>query len=66
MFIKNITKIKKAAAKVNGKYGYVKADGKEIIPCVYDNAGFFSEGIACVKENDKHSYKQIPRTRSLP
>ena len=26
VFIKNITKIKKAAAKVNGKYGYVKAE----------------------------------------
>ena len=30
-FIKNITKIKKVAAKVNGKYGYIQTETAEAI-----------------------------------
>ena len=32
----------------NGKFGYADASGKVIIPCKYDNALDFSEGLAAV------------------
>ena len=41
-----------AIVKVNDKYGYVHADGKEIPP-VYQEARFFSDGLAAVKADNK-------------
>ena len=30
----------------NGKHGHIDISGKEIIPCIYDEGNYFSEGIA--------------------
>lgn len=38
------------------KYGYINGLGQEIIPCQYDNARDFSEGLACVKQDHKYGY----------
>ncbi|MDR1459137.1 MAG: WG repeat-containing protein [Bacteroidales bacterium] len=40
----------------NGKYGYVDKTGKEVIPCKYDEVGFFSEGFALVRISGKYGY----------
>jgi serine/threonine protein kinase len=39
-----------------GKYGYVDANGKKIIPLKYDKAEEFSDGLALVKLSNKYSY----------
>ena len=39
-----------------GKYGIIDKTCKEIVPCKYDDATSFSEGIACVKLNGKWGY----------
>lgn len=43
-----------AAVIKNGKWGYINSDGEEVIPCKYEGASPFSEGLACVyvSEND--------------
>ncbi len=43
MFIKNVTRIKKVAAKINGKYGYIETPVAEAIICACEeilNGGF--------------------------
>lgn len=41
----------------NEKWGYIDTEGKEIIPCQYDDAFSFSEGLASVKgENGRYGY----------
>ena len=39
--------------KRDGKYGYLDNNGKEIIPCQYDNAGMFKDSRAYVSRNGK-------------
>ena len=39
--------------KRNGKHGAVDITGKEIIPCIYDDGCYFSEGLAAECLNDK-------------
>ena len=41
--------------KFNGKYGYVSG-GKLVIPCQFDDARSFSEGLAAVKKGGKWGY----------
>ena len=36
--------------QLHGKYGYC-ANGKEVIPCIYDDAGDFKNGVATVKKD---------------
>ncbi len=38
------------------KYGLVSKKGKILCDCKYDEMGFFSEGIAVVKQGDKYGY----------
>ena len=38
------------------KYGYIDKSGNEIIPCVFEYAGDFSEGVACVRKDGKYGY----------
>ncbi len=40
----------------NGKWGYINAEFREVIPCVYDEVKYFSEGVARVKRNEKWGY----------
>ena len=42
-----------ALVRKNGKYGFVDDKGKEIIPCIYDDANSFSEGYATVVKDEK-------------
>ena len=39
--------------KQNDKWGYVNTKGEIAIPCVYDDANYFFEGLAKVKQNGK-------------
>ncbi|MDR2027184.1 MAG: WG repeat-containing protein [Prevotellaceae bacterium] len=43
----------RARVGLNGKYGYIDKNGKEIIPLKYNNAGRSSEGLFPVKLNGK-------------
>ena len=51
---------KKAADEIlnveNGKYGYVNTKGEVVVPCIYDNTWWFSEGFARVEQNDKSGF----------
>ena len=38
------------------KYGFIDKSGNEVVPCVYDNAMDYSNGLAGVKVNDKWGY----------
>ncbi len=40
----------------NKKAGFIDRTGKEIIPCKYDNAGSFSEGLVIVVLNNQFGY----------
>ena len=39
-----------APIKQNGKWGYINTKGEVVIPCIYDAAWPFSEGLATVKK----------------
>ncbi len=41
---------------LSGKWGYVDAQGNTVIPCKYDDAWSFSEGLAAVKLNGKWGF----------
>lgn len=43
----------RARIKRNEMYGYIDCNGNEIIPCIYDDANDFRNGIAIVKLKDK-------------
>ena len=46
-----------AKVKLNGKYGYIDRNGKEIIPLKYDDAAIFDlRGLARVKLNGKYGF----------
>lgn len=40
----------------SGKVGYTDTTGKEIIPCIYDYADCFKDGLAKVELNNKTFY----------
>lgn len=39
--------------KRNGKHGHIDLQGREIIPCLYDEGNYFSEGVAAECLNEK-------------
>ena len=39
-----------------GKWGYIDKTGREVIPCKYDNAWSFCEGLVVVMKSDKYGY----------
>ena len=41
---------------INVKYGFVNKNGEVVIPCKYDEARSFSEGIAAVRLGDKWGF----------
>lgn len=56
----NIAPFKDGLARVantNRKWGYLNTKGDEVIPCIYDSAEEFSEGVGCVE--DKIGYRFI-------
>ena len=44
----------RAVIKLNGKYGFIDINGKEIIPPIYDAVDEFSNGLSVVKLNGKY------------
>lgn len=46
-----------AVQDASGRWGFVDTNGNVIIPCIYDYAGPFREGLACVKDSTgKYGY----------
>ena len=45
-----------AAVCKNDKWGYVNTKGELIIPCIYEYANDFSEGLASVRKNGKEGF----------
>lgn len=48
----------------NGKWGFIDKTGKEVIPCEWDRANDFSEGLACVM-NSEGKFGYIDKTGQL-
>lgn len=42
-----------AAVKKDGKFGYINTKGELVIPCQYQYAGSFKEGLACVVKDEE-------------
>lgn len=40
----------------NGKYGFINYKGKEVVPCIYDHAGYLSEGLIAMSKNGKSGF----------
>ena len=55
-FIGNIKECSYTRVKLNGKYGFIDKNGKEVIPCNYDGASIFNEGLAAIKLNGKWGF----------
>ena len=47
------------------KCGFLDAQGLEVIPCIYDDALHFSEGLACVVIDGKWEYLDVYGNRSF-
>ena len=45
-----------AKVKLNGKYGFIDKTGKEVVPPIYDEIGFFLDDLAKVKLNGKMGF----------
>ncbi len=48
------------------KYGYMKEDGEEITPCIFDIAYPFSEGLACVYKEGRYGYIDLEGETAIP
>ena len=42
--------------KKDGKYGFINKQGQEVIPFIYNEAWYFSEGFALVEKDGKWFY----------
>lgn len=42
------------------KYGYIDKSGNEVVPCRYDYASGFSEGMALVSKGEKWGFIKKP------
>jgi hypothetical protein len=45
-----------AAVNYNGKWGYIDATGKSVIPAQFDDARNFSEGVAVARQGQKYGF----------
>lgn len=50
----------------NGLHGHIDLNGKVIIPCMYEDGGYFSEGLAPVKKNGKWGMIDATNTVIIP
>ena len=46
----------------DNKYGFVDKTGKEVIPCIYEEADNFSDGLALVRRVGEYNYGYIDKT----
>jgi hypothetical protein len=51
---------------VDGKFGTINKEGKEVIPCKYEVLDFFIDGLACAKLNSKWGYVDSEGNESIP
>ena len=52
--------------KKDGKWGFINQKGEQIIPFLYDDASYFTEGLALVKKGDKYGYINDKNETVLP
>ena len=52
--------------KKNGHYGFINLKGEEVVPCIYDSAGGFKEGLACVQKNYKSGFINVKGEEVIP
>ena len=52
--------------ELNGKWGFVDKDGREVIPPKYDDAESFSEGLARVELNKKYGFVDKDGSEVIP
>lgn len=50
----------------NGKHGHIDTSGKEIIPCMYDEGNYFSEGVASECLNGKWGMVDFHNNTVIP
>lgn len=50
----------------NGMYGYIDERGQIKIPCKYDNAFNFNDGVACVGNDNKYGYIDVNGRTVIP
>lgn len=50
--IEMLENLKLSRVKVDGKYGFVDENGRVVIPCIWEDADSFSEGLARVKDEN--------------
>lgn len=53
-------------ANTKGRFGYADGQGNEVIPCVYDKADPFVEGVAVVSKGGKHGIIDAQGKAVLP
>lgn len=51
VFSEGLLKVKK-----DDKYGFINANGEEVVPCIYEDAQNFSEGLSRIKKNGKYGF----------
>jgi hypothetical protein len=49
-----------------GAWGYINNQGEEVVPLQYDEAGYFSEGLALVKKNSKYGFINTKGEEVIP
>ena len=69
--IKNKVKSNKLIIKITTvhgqeKYGFANEEGKQVVPCIYDKAGNFSEGLAAVRTGAGWGYINQKGTLVIP
>lgn len=52
-------------SRVNKKYGFIDVKGRIVIPCIFDDAGSFSEGLCKVSKKDNPSRNPYYQTSSI-
>ena len=55
-----------AHVKLDGKWGFIDTNGKEIIPCKYDGVESFHEGLAYVTLNGKYGFIDTKGKEVIP
>ena len=49
-----------------GKYGYIDSSLKEVIPCIYDHASIFCDGISLVEKDKKYGIIDTAGNKIVP
>ena len=50
---------------MNGKWGFIDKTGKNVVPCIWEMAYDFSEGLAIVKDKNSRKYGFVDKTGKL-